>query len=72
MDAGSNPYPLGRQLVRSYAAGTFPEVFGSPEFTAVALEAERTFSEKVTLLHAECHRSPGRPTPPRCLVTITT
>lgn len=65
MGAGSDPYPIGRHPVRSYAAETFPEVFGLPEITVVALEAERTFWEKATLLHAECHRSPDRPTPPR-------
>ena len=65
MGSGSDPFPVGRHPVRSYAAETFPEAFGDPEVTVTALEAERTFWEKATLLHAECHRPLGKPTPAR-------
>lgn len=65
MGAGSDPFPLGRRPVRSYAADTFPEVFKDPEVTVIALEAERTFWEKATLLHAECHRPADKATPAR-------
>lgn len=65
MGAGSDPYPVGRHPVRAYAAETFPSVFVEPEVTVTALEAERTFWEKATLLHAECHRPVDRDAPPR-------
>lgn len=65
MGAGSDPFPVGRHSVRPYAAETFPDAFQEPEAAVVALEAERTFWEKATLIHAECHRPEDRPSPPR-------
>ena len=57
MGAGSDPFPIGTHRVRSYAAERFPTLFSEPEAAVVVLEAERTFWEKATLLHAECHRA---------------
>ena len=65
MGAGSDPFPVGRHQVRPYAAETFPDAFQEPVAAVVALEAERTFWEKATLIHAECHRPDERPTVPR-------
>lgn len=65
MGAGSDPYPIGRYPVRAYAAETFPDVFGDPEVIVTALEAERTFWEKATLLHTEYHRPVEKAAPPR-------
>jgi len=65
MGAGSDPYPIGRYPVTSYAAETFPQVFAEPQTTVIALEAERTFWEKATLLHAECHRPADKSFPVR-------
>ncbi|MCW3060405.1 MAG: hypothetical protein JWQ02_2226 [Capsulimonas sp.] len=65
MGVGSDPYPIGIHTVTSYAALVFPSVFQEPNGEVVALEAERTFWEKATLLHAEFHRSPEKATPHR-------
>ena len=65
MGAGSDPYPIGRHPVRAYAAETFPDVFGESEVIVTALEAERTFWEKATLLHADCHRPAEKAAPAR-------
>lgn len=65
MGAGSDPYPIGRHPVRAYAAETFPDVFAEAEVIVTALEAERTFWEKATLLHAECHRPAEKTAPTR-------
>lgn len=54
--------PVGSHTIRPLAAEVFPALFREPTCTVVALEAERTFWEKATLLHAECHRPPGNAT----------
>jgi hypothetical protein len=36
----------------------FPEAFSNPVFEVIAIDAERTFWEKATILHQEAHR-PG-------------
>jgi hypothetical protein len=48
--------------IRSYAAERFPSFFTHPATDVRVLAAERTFWEKVTLLHAEHHRPAGTPT----------
>ena len=48
--------------VRSYAAERFPDFFVYPAADVRVLAAERTFWEKVTLLHAEHHRPADKPT----------
>jgi len=60
MGARSDPYPTGSHSVASYAAEAFPDLFEERECMVQVLEAERTFWEKATILHAEYHRPVGR------------
>ncbi|MCJ7581821.1 MAG: nucleotidyl transferase AbiEii/AbiGii toxin family protein [Candidatus Aminicenantes bacterium] len=53
--------PNGIYTIISWVAEEFPDVFESPEFKIVSLYAERTFWEKVTILHAEYHRDKTSP-----------
>ncbi|MBK9118329.1 MAG: nucleotidyl transferase AbiEii/AbiGii toxin family protein [Phycisphaerales bacterium] len=48
----SHPY-----TIRPYAADEFPNVFEQPDCPVVAIDAERTFWEKATILHQQAHRS---------------
>lgn len=57
--------PTGDHAVKPWVAEEYPEAFTKPQCPVVCLEAERTFWEKVTLLHAYCHLPPERPLPPR-------
>jgi Nucleotidyl transferase AbiEii toxin, Type IV TA system len=61
LGARSDDWPAEEHLVRPYAAEVLPEQFKVPECRVRALSAERTFWEKVTLLHAEAHRPPDKP-----------
>jgi hypothetical protein len=63
--AGSDPYPVGSCPIMSYAAEAFPQAFSDPGCSLMVLEAERTFWEKATLVHAEYHRPADKPTPLR-------
>lgn len=65
MGAGSDPYPIGSHSLQPYAAEEFPAVFTAPACNIIVMEAERTFWEKATLLHAEYHRPEDKPTPIR-------
>ena len=42
-----------------------PQAFADWRCEVVALEVERSFREKVTILHAEYHRPADKPTPDR-------
>src|ERR1700683_1314928 len=42
--------------ITPYVAETFPKLFPDPSVEVAVLDCERTFWEKVTLLHAENHR----------------
>jgi len=53
--------PTGEHQVRPWLAEEFPELFTHATASVVALEAERTFWEKATILHAEFHRPKERP-----------
>jgi nucleotidyltransferase AbiEii toxin of type IV toxin-antitoxin system len=53
--------PVGSHTVTPWVAEEFPAVFSAPSCRVVALEMERTFWEKVTILHAEYHRPADRP-----------
>jgi len=53
--------PVGDHTVTPWVAEEFPNSFVEPTCRVVALEAERTFWEKVTILHAEYHRPGDRP-----------
>ena len=55
--------PTGTHTIRPLAAEVFPQLFREASCPVVALEAERTFWEKATLLHAEYHRPADRPLP---------
>ena len=57
--------PTGRYPVRPLVADDFPAVFGEWSAEVIALELQRTFWEKATILHAEFHRPPEQPTPIR-------
>ncbi|MEX0999543.1 MAG: nucleotidyl transferase AbiEii/AbiGii toxin family protein [Thermodesulfobacteriota bacterium] len=48
--------PFNAYKVKSYSSEVFPEQFEQSEVEVVAITAERTFWEKVTILHAEAHR----------------
>jgi len=57
--------PTGRHRVATWLAGEFPQLFDDWNCEVVALEIERTFWEKATILHAESHRPEDKPTPDR-------
>ena len=50
--------PSSSHSIKAYAAQAFPEAFSNPAFEVIAIDAERTFWEKATILHQEAHR-PG-------------
>jgi hypothetical protein len=53
--------PVGKHSIRPWTAQEFPSVFSDFECDVVALELERSFWEKATILHAEYHRDPAKP-----------
>ncbi|MBU0714214.1 MAG: nucleotidyl transferase AbiEii/AbiGii toxin family protein [Verrucomicrobia bacterium] len=55
--------PTGAHSIKSLTAEVFPALFREPSCQVVALEAERTFWEKATILHAEYHRPADKPLP---------
>ena len=57
--------PTGRHAVRAMIENAVPGVFDDTGAEVVALEVERTFWEKATILHAEYHRPAGKPIPAR-------
>ena len=57
--------PTGRHPVIPWLADSFPQAFPDWSCEVVALEIERTFWEKATILHAEHHRPDGKPMPDR-------
>jgi hypothetical protein len=48
--------PIGRHPIRAFVAELAPGAFTDLDVDVVALELERTFWEKATILHAEFHR----------------
>jgi hypothetical protein len=50
--------PSSAHTIRAYAAQSFPGAFNDPVCAVVAIDADRTFWEKATILHQEAHR-PG-------------
>jgi len=50
--------PSNSHSIKAYAAEVFPGTFSNPLFEVIAIDAERTFWEKATILHQEAHR-PG-------------
>jgi len=57
--------PNARYGIQSYAAEAFPALFNNPTCYVNAIKAERTFWEKVTILHAEVFRPEAKPLPSR-------
>ena len=55
--------PVGRHPVRPWVADVLPGAFPDWRCEVVALEVERSFWEKATILHMEYHRPTGKPTP---------
>lgn len=53
--------PTGRHTIRPWIAEIFPAALPDWECEVVALEIERTFWEKATILHAEYHRPLDKP-----------
>ena len=53
-------------MLKPFAADWYPKLFTSPETQVYTVEPERTFWEKVTILHREALRTPERgPMQPR-------
>ncbi len=50
--------------ISPYSADAFPDVFEKKECKVKAIKAERTFWEKITILHQEAFRPENRPQPP--------
>ena len=48
-------WPTENRTIRAYVAEQLPDLFGWAEFSVHVLRPERTFWEKVTLLHAVTH-----------------
>ena len=61
MGARSDHWPAGNYEIRPYAADQFPEQFESFNIPVRALAAERTFWDKIVVLHAEHHRPADKP-----------
>jgi hypothetical protein len=57
--------PVGRHPIRPWMAETLPHSFPDWRCEVVALEMERNFWEKATILHTEYHRPANKPTPDR-------
>jgi Nucleotidyl transferase AbiEii toxin, Type IV TA system len=57
--------PVGRHQVRPWVADVLPDAFADWRCDVVALEVERSFWEKATILHMEYHRPSEKPTPER-------
>ena len=53
--------PVGTHLVQPWVAAEFPKQLEDFHCKLVALELERTFWEKATILHAEFHRDRAKP-----------
>lgn len=57
--------PMQKCAIQSYAAEHTPMAFEEPSVDVPTICAERTFWEKLTILHAEAHRPGDKPFPPR-------
>ena len=57
--------PTGRHRVTPWLADEFPQLFNDWNCEVVALEIERTFWEKATILHTEHHRPDDKRMPDR-------
>lgn len=57
--------PHSEHTITPYAAEDFPKLFDQPECRVRAIDAERTFWEKATILHQEANRPESSTTPAR-------
>ena len=57
--------PVGRHAVRPWLAEVLPVAFSDWKCEVIALELERSFWEKASILHAEHHRPAEKPMPDR-------
>ncbi|MHB1124441.1 MAG: nucleotidyl transferase AbiEii/AbiGii toxin family protein [Ramlibacter sp.] len=57
--------PTGQYPVSPLIAPVYPQLFEQWNARVTALELQRTFWEKATILHSEFHRPAGQPTPRR-------
>ena len=57
--------PIGRHPVQPWVAEVLPAAFPDWKCEVGALEVERSFWEKATILHTEFHRHADKPTPDR-------
>ncbi len=57
--------PVGRHPVKPWVAEVLPAAFPDWKCEVVALEVERSFWEKATILHTEYYRPTDKPTPDR-------
>jgi len=57
--------PTGCYPIQALIVSAYPGLFSDWDCKVVALELQRTFWEKATILHAEYHRPPDSPTPDR-------
>jgi hypothetical protein len=53
--------PIGTHTIKPLVADLVPDAFEDFRAEVVALELERSFWEKATILHAEYHRPPAQP-----------
>ena len=53
--------PAAKHAIRPWIAEEFPELLADFDCELIALELERTFWEKATILHAEYHRNAAKP-----------
>lgn len=59
--ARADHWPDEKHDIRPYAAEVIPEAFKNPICQVRTLSAERTFWEKVVILHKESHRTEDKP-----------
>lgn len=57
--------PTGHYPIRPLLAPVYPQLFDGWQAQVTALESQRTFWEKATILHSEFHRPVGQTTPKR-------
>lgn len=55
MGARADHWPAAEREIRSYVADEFPDLFSDEKIAVTTLGVERTFWEKVTILHAAYH-----------------
>jgi hypothetical protein len=51
--------PTQNIMITSYAAEKYPRIFNKPSTSVLTVAAERTFWEKITILHKEAFRTNG-------------